>query len=259
MVHQAIQDGIVTLTLQRPHRLNALTWETMRQMRDAITDLGADPEVRALVITGTGRAFCAGLDLIDLAGTEDIRAVVEREMADSLNPLCQAIAEAPVPVVAAVNGPCAGGGLGLALLADITIAAESSYFLVPQVSSLGVVPDAGATWVLPRLIGRARALGMSLTGDRIDAVQAERWGLIWRCVPDGELLTQAHDIAIALGRRPDTVVATRALLDGAMSAGLPDQLAAETQAQSIALRTTDALASITRFTAKSQRDRDSEA
>lgn len=263
MVHTEIHDGVATITLQRPHRLNALTWETMADIRATIiglTDHGAaGDEVRALVITGAGRSFCAGLDLIDLAESGDIAAEVEREMVASLTPMCRAIAEAPVPVVAAVNGPCAGGGLGLALLADITIAAESSYFLVPQVSSLGVLPDAGATWVLPRLVGRARALGMSLTGDRIDATQAERWGLIWRCVPDGELLTQAHDIATELGRRSDAVVATRALFDGAMSAGLPEQLGAETQAQAIALRSADALASITRFTTKTPRDRGAEA
>lgn len=237
MVDTAIHDGIATITLQRPHRLNALTWGVMDDIRAAIADLAAGEEVRALVITGAGRAFCAGLDLIDLdTEVEDLAAAVEHQMSVSLNPLCRAIAEAPVPVLAAVNGPCAGGGLGLALLADITIAAESSYFLVPQVSSLGIVPDAGATWVLPRLLGRARALGMALTGARIDAAQAQQWGLIWRCVPDDELLPQTYDLAAALARRPGPVVATRQLIDRAVSSHLSDQLDAEARAQRIALR-----------------------
>jgi 2-(1,2-epoxy-1,2-dihydrophenyl)acetyl-CoA isomerase len=255
MVHTAIHRGIATITLERPHRMNALTWPVMDRIRSAITDLAARDEVRALVITGAGRAFCAGYDLIDLdTAAADLPTAVPREMTASLNPLCQAIVDAPVPVLAAVNGPCVGGGLGLALLADITIAAESSYFLVPQVSSLGIVPDAGATWVLPRLIGRARALGMSLTGARITAAQAQRCGLIWRCVPDNDLMTQTYAVAAALAERCDPVVATRKLIDAAVSASLPAQLAAETRAQEIALRDPGAVANIDRFAATSPRD-----
>jgi 2-(1,2-epoxy-1,2-dihydrophenyl)acetyl-CoA isomerase len=248
MVHTSVHDGIATVTLQRPHRLNALTWSVMDDIRGAITEHAALHEVRALVITGAGRAFCAGYDLIDLdTGVADLPAAVQHGMTASLNPLCQAITDAAVPVIAAVNGPCAGGGLGIALLADVTIAAESAYFLVPQVSALGIVPDAGATWILPRILGRARALGMALTGARITATQAEQWGMIWRCVPDAELMPQTAVVAAALAGRAQQAVATRALIDGAVTADLPAQLAAETRAQGIAMGDSAAVAGVERF------------
>ncbi len=248
MVHTSIHDGIATITLQRPQRLNALTWTVMDDLRAAITAHAARDEVRALVITGAGRAFCAGYDLIDLdTAVPDLPAAVQQEMTNSLNPLCQAITDAAVPVLAAVNGPCAGGGLGIALLADITIAAESAYFLIPQVSALGIVPDAGATWILPRVLGRARALGMALTGARIGAAQAEQWGMIWRCVPDTELMPQTVAVAAALAGRTAQVVATRTLIDAAVTTDLPAQLAAETRAQGIALGDPAAAAGIEGF------------
>jgi 2-(1,2-epoxy-1,2-dihydrophenyl)acetyl-CoA isomerase len=200
------------------------------------------------VLTGAGRAFCAGYDLLDLdTADRDLPATVQREMMASLNPLCQAIVDAPVPVLAAVNGPCVGGGVGLALLADITIAAASSYFLVPQVSALGIVPDAAASWMLPRLVGRARALGMSLTGARVTAAEAEQWGLIWRCVPDEDLMSQTYAVAVALAGRSGPVVATRRLIDSAVSSDLPAQLAAETRAQGLALLDPAAVANIEEF------------
>ncbi|MGV0643367.1 enoyl-CoA hydratase/isomerase family protein [Mycolicibacterium sp. XJ879] len=248
MVHIGIHGGIATITLQRPHRLNALTWTVMDDIRTAVGDLTASDEVGALVITGAGRGFSAGMDLIDLdADVGELAAAVERGMSASLNPMCRAILDAPVPVLVAVNGPCAGGGVGLALLADITIAAQSAYFLVPQVHSLGIVPDAGSTWIMPRLVGRARALGMSLTGGRIDAEQAERWGLIWRWVPDDELLNQAYTLAGDLARNRYPVVATRELIDNAVTSNLADQLLAETRAQSFALRDRGAVEKIRRF------------
>ncbi|MDQ2637167.1 MAG: enoyl-CoA hydratase-related protein [Actinomycetota bacterium] len=252
MVHTGIRGGIATITLQRPHRLNALTWSGMDEIRAAVSDLTARDDVFALVITGAGRGFSAGLDLIDLdADVGDLSASVQHEMTVRLNPMCRAILDAPVPVLAAVNGPCAGGGLGLALLADVTIAAQSAYFLVPQVDSLSIVPDAGVTWTLPRLVGRARALGMSLTGARIDAQQAERWGLIWRCVPDDEVLNQVYAFAGKLAGNRYPVVATRELIDNALTSSLADQLLAETRAQSVALREPEAVERIRRFAVKS--------
>lgn len=254
MVGTTIDGGIATITLQRLDRLNALTWGVMDQMRTAIVELGSRDDVHALVVTGAGDGFCAGYDLIDLdSAGGDLAASVQSGMAASLNPLCQAIVDAPVPVVAAVNGPCAGGGLGLALLADIVVAAESSYFLVPQVSSLGIVPDAGATWILPRVLGRSRALGMLLTGARVGAAQAEQWGLVWRCVPDGDLMAEAYVLAGELARRRSPVVATRKLVDSATRSVLGEQLVAETREQVIALADPAVSGRIRRFAAKSGR------
>lgn len=258
MVGTTIDTGIATITLQRPDRLNALTWSIMDQIRAAIAELGGRDDVHALVITGAGDGFCAGFDLIDLdSAGGDLAASVHHGMAASLNPLCQAIVDAPVPVVAAVNGACAGGGLGLALLADLVVAAESSYFLVPQVSSLGIVPDAGATWILPRILGRSRALGMLLTGARVSAAQAEQWGLIWRCVPDDDLMAQAHVLARELARRRNPVVATRKLVDSAVRSVLSEQLIAEKREQSVALRDPAVSARIRRFGERSRRKRHS--
>ncbi|MGB3895625.1 MAG: enoyl-CoA hydratase-related protein [Mycolicibacter sinensis] len=254
-VATSIHRGIGTITLRRPERLNALTWSVMDQTRAAIEGLCTRGDVRALVITGAGRGFCAGYDLVELdAGGGNLQVSVPAGIAASLNPLCEAIAHASVPVVAAVNGPCAGGGLGLALLADIAIAAESAYFVVPQVSALGVVPDAGATWALPRTLGRARALGMSITGARISADRAEQWGLIWQSVPDEELTPRAHTLAEELARRARLVVATRKLIDGAARCGLREQLAAENREQEIALRTGTAAENIRGFASKRNRE-----
>ncbi|GFG69935.1 enoyl-CoA hydratase/isomerase family protein [Mycolicibacter senuensis] len=254
-VATSIHRGIGTITLQRPERLNALTWGVMDQTRAAIEDLCTRGDVRALVITGAGRGFCAGYDLVELdAGGGDLQVSVPAGIAASLNPLCEAIVDASVPVVAAVNGPCAGGGLGLALLADIAIAAESAYFLVPQVSSLGVVPDAGATWTLPRILGRARALGMSITGARISAQRAEQWGLIWQSVPNEELMSRAYTLAEELARRTTLVVATRKLIDGADRCGLGEQLAAENREQELALRTETVAINIRGFASKRNRE-----
>ncbi|MEB3020860.1 enoyl-CoA hydratase/isomerase family protein [[Mycobacterium] crassicus] len=254
MVGTAVDAGIATITLQRPERLNALTWSIMDGIRAAIAELAGRDDVHALVITGSGDGFCAGYDLIDLdSDGGDLTESVQRGMASSLNPLCQAIVDASVPVVAAVNGPCAGGGLGLALLADIVVAAESSYFLVPQVSSLGIVPDAGATWILPRVLGRSRALGMLLTGCRVGAAQAEQWGLIWRCVPDEELMGEAYALAGQLARRRSPAVATRKLVDSAVGSTLGEQLHAEEREQSIALADPTVSERIRRFATRSHR------
>lgn len=252
MIGTEIDNGIATIIIDRPHRLNALTWETMRQLHDAIDTATAIDGVRAVVLTGAGRAFCSGADLVDAeTGIDDVGAMVERNMITVLTPLCQALLHASVPIIAAVNGPCAGGGLGVALLADITIAARSAYFLVPQVATLGIVPDAGATWILARHVGRARALGMSLTGARISAEQAELWGLIWRCVDDDELLTQARAIAAQVSSTPAAAVMTRGLVDAATSAPAAEQLDQEARAQRILFADPAATANITRFAARS--------
>lgn len=206
-------DGVATVTITRPDRLNALDWDAMNLIGAAVEDLGNDDRTRVIVLTGMGRAFCAGADLANVGRADDVAQSVADGMADHLNPMCEALLAAPVPTLAAVNGPCVGGGVGLALLADVTIAARSAYFLIPQVDMLGIVPDVGATWALPRTVGRARALGMSLLGDRIGAEQAERWGLIWQCVDDEDFNGAYSTLAARLAQvNPAAVLATRRLV-----------------------------------------------
>ncbi|RQO61247.1 enoyl-CoA hydratase [Variovorax sp. KBW07] len=232
MIKTTLQDGIATIAFDRPEALNALTRETgtlgLAALQGAIRD-GA----RAVILTGNGRAFCAGADLA-VAGqlvndaTPDGEEDIGLRMQETLNPLAQAISSSPVPVISAVNGACVGGGAGLALAADMVLAARSAYFQLPQVPVLGFVPDLGATWQLPRMIGRSRAFGMSLLGERITAEQAQAWGLVWKCVDDAVLM----DEAMALARRlsaisPDALRAMRELFDAAPDATLPDQLEQE--------------------------------
>jgi 2-(1,2-epoxy-1,2-dihydrophenyl)acetyl-CoA isomerase len=251
MITTEIVDAIATVTIDRPERLNALTPETLDQLHAAIVTAATTEGVAALVLTGAGRAFSSGADLRNVDTTvDDLGKEIQSMMRSALNPLCQAILHAPVPVVAAVNGPCAGGGLGIALIADITIAARSAYFLVPQVASLGIAPDAGATWILARHVGRARALGMSLTGERITAERAERWGLIWRCVDDADLVTEAQTLAARIATTPAASVTTRALIDAATSETSASILDAEARAQRELFRNPVVTERIRRFAQK---------
>ncbi|WP_171015976.1 enoyl-CoA hydratase-related protein [Ramlibacter sp. 2FC] len=232
MIKTSTHDGITTIAFDRPETLNALTRELGEQALCALRDAAASG-AKAVVLTGTGRAFSAGADLVGFSavgaqGGEALAQSVGRDMREAMNPLSEAIADSPIPVISAVNGPCVGGGVGIALAADVAIAARSAYFLLPQVTQLGIVPDLGATWALPRKLGRARALGASLLGERIDAERAEAWGLIWKCVDDAALMDEAMAIARQLARSPSAAVrATRALIDAAPSATLHTQLEQE--------------------------------
>ena len=237
LVRSALQDGVATLTLDRPDALNALGPALLIELAAALRASTADSRTRAVVLTGAGRAFSAGGDIgwfgeVLAGGAAHAQAEIGRFMEDVGNPLTRAIAECPVPVVAAVNGPCVGGAVGIALAADIVLAARSAYFLVPQVPQLGAVPDLGATWMLSRLLGRSRALGIALLGERIDATQAEQWGLIWRCTADAELQVQAQALAQRLGQAsPAALRDTRRLIDAAPATTLEQQLADERTAQ----------------------------
>ncbi len=237
LVQRTLQDGVATLALNRPETLNGLGPDLMTAMATALHACTDDERTRAIVLTGAGRAFSAGGDIgwfgeVLAGGPAHAQGEIGRFMADTANPLTQAIAECRVPVVSAVNGACAGGAVGIALAADVVLAARSAYFLVPQVSQLGIVPDLGATWALSRLVGRSRALGMALLGERIDAAQAEQWGLIWRCVDDADLLEQAQVLARRLGGTSAAAVRdTRRLIDAAPVNTLAQQLGAERTAQ----------------------------
>lgn len=196
---------VALLSLNLPHKLNGMSAPMQAEIRVVLEHLQHQREVRALVITGTGRAFCSGADLDDIAQKGDGRAQAEstyRAMVEQSNPMILDIRQSRIPVVAAVNGIAAGAGASLALAADVVVAARSASFLMPFAPRLGIVPDLGATWLLPRLLGDARARATLLLGERISAEQLAGWGGIWACVDDAELLDTALQLAGRLAASP---------------------------------------------------------
>ncbi len=192
-------DGVATITLNRPEKLNAFNESMHKELANVLDRIELDRAIRAVLITGAGRGFCAGQDLNDRVGAENI------DLGDGLdrlyNPLIRRIRKLERPVVCAVNGVAAGAGANLALACDIVLAARSASFIQAFVR-LGLVPDAGGTFILPRLIGRARATGMAMLGDKIDAERAADWGLIWEVVDDDHLLERAQSLAQHLAKQP---------------------------------------------------------
>ena len=236
-----VAEGIATLTLDDAARMNPLGDELTPALRDGIERVRDDRSVRALILTGSGRGFCVGADLTHYRQRlaqpdpdQTLGAYVGTLMQDEANPLLLGLRELPVPVVCAINGAAAGGGVGLALAGDIAIAARSAYFYLPFVPALGLVPDMGSSWVMPRAIGRARALGLALTGDRLPAQKAADWGLIWDCVDDGELKAEARRLALRLAAMPAHAVAeARALFAASEANTLAQQLALECARQQV--------------------------
>lgn len=209
-----VSDGIATLTLNEPARMNPLSTALLHGCLQALEQLRADRSIRALLLTGAGKAFCVGADLsdldLDMSNSSEPSCsagqVVGDLLSDGGNPLVAGLRSLAVPVVCAVNGAAAGGGVGLALAADVVIAARSAFFYLPFAPMLGLVPDIGASWTLPRLVGRARAVGLTLLGNRLCAQEAAQWGLIWACVDDAELQAQSLRIAQQLARLPTHAV-----------------------------------------------------
>ena len=225
----ADRGAVRTLTLNRPATLNSFTAAMHGQLLPALDAAAADARVRAVVLTGAGRAFCAGQDLRDPAMTAgvDVGAVIER----FYRPLATRVRTMPVPVIAAVNGVAAGAGANLALCCDLVVAARSASF-IQAFSKIGLVPDCGGTWLLPRLVGRARALGLAMTGDQLAAEEAVRIGMIWQCVDDAQLLPTVAALADRLAGMPSKALAeTRRALDAAMPMEFGDALALEADAQ----------------------------
>ena len=192
-------DGIARITLNRPDRLNSFTRQMHAELARA---LDAAAEARVIVLTGAGRGFCAGQDLNDRAvsadsGPTDLGATVEA----SWNPLIRRLATMPQPVIARVNGVAAGAGANIALACDLVVAAKSAKF-IQSFSALGLIPDSGGSWHLPRLVGQQRALGLALTGEPLPAAQAAEWGLIWKCVDDDLLDSEVDALAARLASLP---------------------------------------------------------
>jgi 2-(1,2-epoxy-1,2-dihydrophenyl)acetyl-CoA isomerase len=227
--------AVATVTLARPATLNALNGATVDEIRAAVEEVGKS-EARCLMITGEGRGFSSGADLASGGGLpDDAGAALEKHF----NPLIEALFALPIPVVAAVNGPAAGAGCSLALAADIVVAARSAYFLQAFVN-IGLIPDAGATWLLPRLAGRARAMEMMMLGERVSAEQALDWGLIARVVDDENLASESLALATRLAEGPTVALGLiRKLARVSQSLPLGEALAAERIAQRDAGRTGD--------------------
>lgn len=197
---------VAVLTLDHPASLNSLSLETIKQLLAAIQGMARDETLRALLVTGAGRAFCAGwqLDESGVPGLPDESLGVRQAhlMAEYFNPVIQALHDLPIPVVAAVNGVCAGAGVSIALAADIVLVADEASFVLTFAPKLGLVPDLGASWKLPRLIGWARAQAVTLLGERIGAADAVSWGMVWRSLPAAELMDEAMAVATRLAEAP---------------------------------------------------------
>jgi 2-(1,2-epoxy-1,2-dihydrophenyl)acetyl-CoA isomerase len=231
MVWQTIsvtEEGAVTvIALQRPEVMNALSTLLRRELLQALR--AAATTARCIVLTGSGRAFCSGQDLLDAGPLESLD--LERVLREEYEPLIAAITGCPVPVIAAVNGAAAGAGANLALAADVVIAAESASF-IQAFSRIGLIPDAGGTYWLPRQIGMARAMGAMLFADRISARQAADWGMIWEAVPDPQFEAQWKARAAALAEGPTAALAAlKAALRASPQNGLDAQLALEARLQ----------------------------
>jgi 2-(1,2-epoxy-1,2-dihydrophenyl)acetyl-CoA isomerase len=233
----AERDGpVATLTLNRPERLNALTGALGDELHAALRELAGDAGVRAIVLTGAGRAFCSGADL--KGASEGAPGNGEALLREVFNPLVRTMAELEVPLVAAINGVAAGAGASLSFACDLRVAAESARFQLSFVK-VGLIPDSGATWTLPRLIGGARAAELALLGRDLGAAEALGWGLVNRVAPDGQALAQAVDLAHRLAAVSATVGAAKTALREGLGRDLPAHLEVEAQMQGEAQRGPD--------------------
>ncbi|MEM1267836.1 MAG: enoyl-CoA hydratase-related protein [Pseudomonadota bacterium] len=229
------EGGIVRITLNRPTVMNGLNGQMRLDLIDAIRR--ARDTARCIILTGAGRAFCSGQDLGDRATSADID--LERTLREEYTPLLTSIYECPVPTIAAVNGPAAGAGANLALAADVVIAAHSAYF-TQAFARIGLVPDAGGSYWLPRQVGFAKAMGAALFAEKVTAVDADAWGMIWEAVPDADFASRVMMRAEHLASGP---TAAYRLIKQAMRESfdnrLPDQLALEAALQGQAGQTRD--------------------
>lgn len=240
------RDGWVKLTLNRATRLNAFNEELHRALAAALDEAAADDTCRAVLLTGSGRGFCAGQDLAAVPAGGDLGETVEQ----FYNPLIRRLRALGKPVVCAVNGVAAGAGANIALACDIVLAARSAQF-IQAFAKIGLVPDSGGTWVLPRLVGEARARALTFLGEPVKAEQAEAWGLIWKAVDDAALLAEAEALTAHLATQPTFGLGlTKALLNQSSTSTLDHQLDLERDAQRRAGRTHDYTEGVQAFAEK---------
>ncbi|HET7847622.1 MAG TPA: 2-(1,2-epoxy-1,2-dihydrophenyl)acetyl-CoA isomerase PaaG [Pseudolabrys sp.] len=227
----ARREGYRLVTLNRPDRLNAFNEAMHRTLRAAIDEAEADRECRVLVLTGAGRAFCTGQDLNDRLAKPGENAVSRSTLEKFYNPLVRKLCTLPLPVIAAVNGVAAGAGANIALACDIVIAARSASF-VQAFARIGLIPDSGGTWVLPRLVGQARARGLALLADPLPAEDAEKWGLIWKAVDDSALESEVDAVCRRLANMPaNGLMLVKRALDASAGNSLNAQLDLERDLQ----------------------------
>jgi 2-(1,2-epoxy-1,2-dihydrophenyl)acetyl-CoA isomerase len=240
-------DGVATLTLNRPDKLNALSDQLHLDIADALGMVETDPALRALIITGAGRGFCSGADLSERLGRQGgTKDALDRHY----HPRLHRLRSLKKPVIAAVNGPAAGAGMSLALACDIVIAAQSATF-IQAFTRIALVPDAGSTFFLPRLIGTARAKGLTLLAEPLGAAQAEAWGLIWKAVPDDKLMAEATALATKLAQGPTFALGlTKTAIDASLENDLDSQLALERDFQQAASNSQDFREGVTAFLEK---------
>jgi 2-(1,2-epoxy-1,2-dihydrophenyl)acetyl-CoA isomerase len=223
-----VTDGVARLTLNRPDRLNSFNTAMHEEVRAALKSIADGSTARVLVLTGAGRGFCAGQDLGDRAVAPGGTAV---DLGDSIEknykPLVMTLRNLPMPVIGAVNGVAAGAGANIALACDLVVAARSAVF-VQAFAKLGLVPDSGGTWFLPRMVGTARAMGLAFLGDKLSAEHAAQWGLIWRCVEDAEFAGVVDGMARQLAAAPTRGLArTKQAIYESWSRSLEEQLDTE--------------------------------
>ncbi|HEY5105314.1 MAG TPA: enoyl-CoA hydratase/isomerase [Caulobacteraceae bacterium] len=242
----ATADAVATITLCDPATMNAAGVDMIVELADAFSRVaGGDDGARAVILTGEGRGFCSGANLSGRGpepGAGQSSSPSSGGAGDALethyNPFVTLMRDFPLPIVTAVNGAAAGIGCSLALMGDIVVAGESAYFL-QAFRRIGLVPDGGSTYLLPRLVGRARAMEMTLLGERVPAAKALEWGLINRCVPDGELMTEATKLAAELAKGPKSLGMIRKLMWQSLDTQWADQLTNERLTQSVAGRSED--------------------
>lgn len=244
-------DGVHRITLNRPDRLNSFNDAMHAELREALAAVSADRDARVLVLTGAGRGFCAGQDLSDRAvapgaAPPDLGASIER----NYRPLILTLRNLPVPVIAAVNGVAAGAGANIALACDIVIATASASF-IQAFCKIGLIPDSGGTYWLPRLVGDARAMGLALLGDKLAATQAAEWGLIWRCVPDAGFTAAVDQLVRHLATAPTlSLVKTRQAMHASAGNNLEAQLDLECDIQRDLGRSADYREGVAAFISK---------
>lgn len=227
----SIADGVATIRLNRPDKLNSFDRELSQEVIQALDACTADKSVRAVLITGEGRAFSAGQDLAEAIapGTK-----ISDILTTQYNPIVRRIRALPKPVVAAVNGVAAGAGANIAYACDLTLAAESANFIQSFIN-IGLIPDSGGTFTLPRLVGMQRAFGQMILAPKVSAREAEALGMIWKAVPDAELMNEATALAKKLAAMPTKAIAlTKEALNRGTSASLDEQLEAENELQTVA-------------------------